>query len=50
LVRQPGEVVEAGLLLQGVHAGGRIASFLRHALIPAILLRLTWFDVLDGNA
>jgi hypothetical protein len=40
-------------LLQGVHAR-RPGCFLFegevHAFVPAILLGMTWFDALDGNA
>ena len=47
------EVVEAGLLLQAVHAG-RPGCFLLqgevHALVTAVLLRMARFDALDGDA
>jgi hypothetical protein len=47
------EVVEAGLLLQGVHARRPGCFFFEgevHALVAAILLGMTWFYALDGDA
>jgi hypothetical protein len=47
------EVIEAGLLLQGVHArrsGRLLFEGQMHALMTAILLGMAWFDALDGNA
>ena len=47
------EVIEAGLLLQAVHAG-RSGCFLlqrqMHALVAAVLLRVARLDALDGDA
>ena len=47
------EVVEASLLLQGIHAGGPGCFLFEgevHALVAAILLGMTWFYALDGDA
>ena len=47
------EFVEAGLLLQGVHArwpGCFLFEGEVHALVAPILLGMTWFDALDGDA
>jgi hypothetical protein len=47
------EIVEAGLLLQGVHArrpGCLLFEGEVHAFVAAILLGMTWFDALDGDA
>jgi hypothetical protein len=47
------EFVEAGLLLQAVHAGqagGLLLERQVHALVPAILLRVTGLDALDQDA
>ena len=47
------EVVEAGLLLQAVHAGRSGCLFLQremHALVAAVLLRVARLDALDGDA
>ena len=47
------EVVEAGLLLQAVHARGPGCLLFEgavHALMAAILLGVARFDALDGNA
>ena len=47
------EVVEAGLLLQAIHArrpGCLLFESEVHALMAAILLGMARFDVLDGNA
>ena len=47
------KIVEAGLLLQGICArrpGGFLLQGEVHALMVAILLRMAWFDALDGDA
>ena len=47
------EGIEACLLLQAVHSW-RTGCFLLegevHALVPAVLLRMAWFDAFDGDA
>ncbi|MGY4625424.1 uncharacterized protein YndB with AHSA1/START domain [Bradyrhizobium sp. USDA 4486] len=46
------EGIEALLLLQAVEArrpGGLLLEGEMHALVPAILLRMTWLDALDGD-
>ena len=47
------EVVEAGLLLEAVHAGwagGLLLQGQVHALMAAVLLRMAGPDPLDGDA
>jgi hypothetical protein len=47
------EFVEAGLLLQAIHARRRgclLFESQMHALMTAILLGMAWFYALDGNA
>jgi len=47
------ESVELGLLLQKVGAGGRGGFFLQgqmHTFLPAVLLRMTGPDALNGDA
>ena len=47
------EVVEAGLLLEAVHAWRTGCFFLEsevHALVASVLLRVAWLDALDGDA
>ena len=47
------EVIEAGLLLEAVHAWRTGCFFLEsevHALVAAVLLRVAWLDALDGDA
>ena len=47
------EVVEAGLLLQGVHAWGPGCFLLQgemHALVAAVLLGMAWLDAFDVDA
>src|SRR5579885_836595 len=47
------EGIEPGLLLEAIHAG-RARGFLlqgeMHALVPAVLVRMTRLDALDGDA
>ena len=49
----PDEVIEAGLLLQGVLAwrsGGFLLERQVHALVPSVLVRFAGLDVLEGDA
>ena len=46
-------LIKPGLLLQAVHAwwsGGLLLQRQMHALVPAILLRVSWLDAFDGDA